>query len=86
MSDTVNNNPEPAIPAPVPIERLIDDVLGVQWRTPGAPIEINIRESRIGRAITNLVIALRTNDDDERRTAIARANVLTAALALEDVP
>lgn len=82
----MNDDEKIVLPEVVPIERLVNDVLGVEWTTPNAPVEIRLRESRIGRAVTNLVIALRTQNDNERRDAFARAAIITATLAAEDLP
>ncbi len=84
MNDTVNNSePQPPAPDTVPIERLVEDILGVQWRKPDAHPQTQIMQSLIGRAVTNLVIAHQTQSPAERFDAIARAHALVARLAVE---
>lgn len=84
MNDNVNNSePQPPAPDTVPIERLVDDILGVQWRKLDAPPQTQIMQSLIGRAVTNLVIAHQTESPAERFDAIARAHALVARLAVE---
>lgn len=81
----MNDNTEPQPPAPdtVPIERLVQDILGVQWRKLDAPPQTQIMQSLIGRAVTNLVIAHQTQSPAERFDAIARAHAIVARLAVE---
>ena len=84
MNDNVNNSePQPPAPDTVPIERLVEDILGVQWRKLDAPPQTQIMQSLIGRAVTNLVIAHQTESPAERFDAIARAHALVARLAVE---
>jgi len=84
MNDNVNNTePKPPAPDTVPIERLVDDILGVQWRKPDAHPQTQILQILIGRAVTNLVIAHQTNSNAERFDAIARAHAIITRLAVE---
>lgn len=84
MNDNLTNTePQPPAPDTVPIERLVEDILGVQWRKPDAHPQTQIMQTLIGRAVTNLVIAHQTPSPAERFDAIARAYAMVTRLAVE---
>jgi hypothetical protein len=65
---------------------LSDVVMVTRWRTPGASVEQQTRESRIGRAIMALLLAHLYVNETERRDALRRALQIVAALSADGEP
>ena len=87
MEDSTNGKADDvALPDMVTVGVLSDIVMVTQWRTPGASVEQQTRESRIGRAIMALLLAHLYVNENERREALRRALQIVAALAAEGEP